>query len=194
MSSLGLAAHHNNSQNLRISPHGMATLSPQHMGAPPNMRLTPPHQQQHPQQPPPLHGSQGPPTVPPPQNLSINMQRQQHSPSTGNSIQQLATGLPRSPPQNLSMSPSQCVRSSPPVGIRLASSSPQSIGSSPDKHVGGKLGESLDIVTVSDGAATKEIALNMTMNNSDMRTNSIATLRIKAKEHLESLNKGLTMV
>lgn len=78
--------------------------------------------------------------------------------------------------------------------MRLASSSPQSIGSSPDKHVGGKLGESLDMVAVSDGAATKEIALNMTMNNSDMRTNSIATLRIKAKEHLESLNKGLTMV
>lgn len=29
--------------------------------------------------------------------------------------------------------------------------------------------------------------------NSDVRTNSIATLRIKAKEHLESINKGLAM-
>lgn len=29
--------------------------------------------------------------------------------------------------------------------------------------------------------------------NTDMRTNSIATLRIKAKEHLESINKGLAM-
>lgn len=30
-------------------------------------------------------------------------------------------------------------------------------------------------------------------HNTDMRTNSIATLRIKAKEHLESINKGLAM-
>lgn len=29
--------------------------------------------------------------------------------------------------------------------------------------------------------------------NSDMRSNSIATLRIKAKEHLESINKGLAI-
>lgn len=37
-------------------------------------------------------------------------------------------------------------------------------------------------------ASNKDIGLN-----TDMRTNSIATLRIKAKEHLESINKGLAM-
>jgi hypothetical protein len=30
--------------------------------------------------------------------------------------------------------------------------------------------------------------------NTDIRTNSIAALRIKAKEHLENINKNLTMV
>lgn len=38
-------------------------------------------------------------------------------------------------------------------------------------------------------------AVNMTINTStDMRTNSIAALRIKAKEHIENINKGLTIV
>jgi hypothetical protein len=45
-------------------------------------------------------------------------------------------------------------------------------------------------------------ALNMTISSSptvnavatDIRTNSIAALRIKAKEHLENINKNLTMV
>lgn len=37
-------------------------------------------------------------------------------------------------------------------------------------------------------------AVNMTVSHSsDMRTNSIATLRIKAKEHIENINKGLTI-
>lgn len=43
------------------------------------------------------------------------------------------------------------------------------------------------------GGASAGTALNMTVNHStDMRTNSIATLRIKAKEHLENINKGMT--
>lgn len=41
-------------------------------------------------------------------------------------------------------------------------------------------------------------AINMTISpepgNTDIRTNSIAALRIKAKEHLENINKNLTMV
>lgn len=61
----------------------------------------------------------------------------------------------------------------------------------------------LDVVEVGDPAspqsAAKEGALNMSVVGTvgvggDMRSNSIATLRIKAKEHLESLNKGLAMV
>ncbi|XP_055687378.1 retinal homeobox protein Rx isoform X2 [Lutzomyia longipalpis] len=51
-----------------------------------------------------------------------------------------------------------------------------------------------EIQTPQDGRLLpKECAINMTMNNADIRTNSIATLRIKAKEHLESINKGLTI-
>lgn len=34
---------------------------------------------------------------------------------------------------------------------------------------------------------------NTTNNNTDIRTNSIATLRIKAKEHLDSINKNLSL-
>lgn len=46
-----------------------------------------------------------------------------------------------------------------------------------------------DLSVAATAAATnKDIGLN-----TDMRTNSIATLRIKAKEHLESINKGLAM-
>jgi hypothetical protein len=39
-------------------------------------------------------------------------------------------------------------------------------------------------------------SVNMTTVNpsSDMRSNSIAALRIKAKEHLENISKGLTIV
>lgn len=61
----------------------------------------------------------------------------------------------------------------------------------------------LDVVDVGDPPSpqvvAKEGALNMSVvsttgGGSDMRSNSIATLRIKAKEHLESLNKGLALV
>lgn len=168
MSSLGLS-HHNSPQSLRISPQSMSTLSPQ-MSAP-NMRLSPPQQQ----------NGQGPP-----HNLSINIQ-QRHTPPNNNNI-------PLSSPQNLSMSPSSHgVRMTPPVSMRLSntsSSSPHTSNpSSPDKH-STKISDTIDVSDM----CNKDNAVNMTINNSDMRTNSIATLRIKAKEHLESLNKGLTRV
>ncbi|XP_037034880.1 retinal homeobox protein Rx isoform X2 [Bradysia coprophila] len=167
MSSLGLS-HHNSPQSLRISPQSMSTLSPQ-MSAPPNMRLTPPQQ-----------NGQGP-QVPPPHNLSINIQR--HTPPNNNNI-------PLSSPQNLSMSPSHGVRMTPPVGMRIPTSSPHTSNpSSPDKH-SSKMSDTIDVTDM----CSKDNAVNMTINNSDMRTNSIATLRIKAKEHLESLSKGLTRV
>lgn len=201
MSSLGLA-HHQNAQNLRISPQGMATLSPQ-MSAPPNMRLSPP--QHHP------NG----PSLQPPQNLTINIQRQPHSPSSSNSMQLSNTtgppsggsggggNLPVTPPQNLSMSPSHGMRITPPAGMRIpSSSSPHSLSTTPEKNcktLGNNEQQSVSASDTGDSTGnnttcSKESALNMTMNNSDMRSNSIATLRIKAKEHLESINKGLTMV
>ncbi len=144
------------------------------MSAPPNMRLSPPQQ-----------NGQGPP-----HNLSIN-NMQRHTPPNNNNI-------PLSSPQNLSMSPSHGVRMTPPVGMRLptttttatSSSSPHTSNpSSPDKH-STKMSDTIDVTDL----CGKDNAVNMTINNSDMRTNSIATLRIKAKEHLESLNKGLTRV
>jgi hypothetical protein len=34
--------------------------------------------------------------------------------------------------------------------------------------------------------------MSVSPHSTDMRSNSIATLRIKAKEHLENISKGLT--
>lgn len=49
-----------------------------------------------------------------------------------------------------------------------------------------------------DDNQTDGAAINMTISQqsgtTDIRTNSIAALRIKAKEHLENINKNLTMV
>ena len=212
MSSLGLG-HHNNPQNLRISPKAMSTLSPQQMSIPPNMRLSPPQQQQ--QQPPSGHQppshSNGPPTMTP-HNLNINVHRQ----SPASNLQQLSTSggsttssgvgsLPLSSPQNLSISPSSqgMKLTTPTSATRMSSVSPQEhISMSPDNSVQSQK-SAADLLSDqmannnssgSTNILVKESALNMTMNNSDMRSNSIATLRIKAKEHLESINKGLTMV
>lgn len=241
MSSLGLA-HHNNAQNLRISPQGIASMSPQLGGNNNNIRLSPSHQNGGP----PSSSSQQLPM--PPQNLTINIQR--HSPPTNSNgnqppppppplipsamqhISQTSGGtggggggsgsIPMQSPQNLSISPASSLRMTPPTinvssnaGMRIGSvSPPQNLSSpttsSPEKHsltVATNLtncdGNSSDGGPLLTGSTTdstigitmvKESAVNMSMNNSDMRTNSIATLRIKAKEHLESINKGLTMV
>lgn len=63
---------------------------------------------------------------------------------------------------------------------------------SPDK-------KSADLnVDSSDEMSKDGAAINMTISQqsgtTDIRTNSIAALRIKAKEHLENINKNLTMV
>lgn len=97
-------------------------------------------------------------------------------------------------PQNLSVSP--------PITMRVAlPSSPNSLD--PESPNDKNCPADLDVVEVGDPAspqsAAKEGALNMSVVGTvgvggDMRSNSIATLRIKAKEHLESLNKGLAMV
>jgi hypothetical protein len=100
------------------------------------------------------------------------------------------------PPASIStISPSN---PSPSHSLNLRS--PHSPSMSPDK-VSTK---SIDL-SMSDGSedrllTSKENALNMTISGSstaapsDIRTNSIAALRIKAKEHLENINKNMTMV
>lgn len=71
-----------------------------------------------------------------------------------------------------------------------SSSSPENLSNSNDKLMATQLNQYDDSSeTLNDlGANNKDCGLN-----TDMRTNSIATLRIKAKEHLESINKGLAM-
>lgn len=71
-----------------------------------------------------------------------------------------------------------------------SSASPENLSNSNDKLMTAQLNQYDDSSeTLTDlGPNGKEIGIN-----TDMRTNSIATLRIKAKEHLESINKGLAM-
>lgn len=45
-----------------------------------------------------------------------------------------------------------------------------------------------------DGGAAINMTISQQSGTTDIRTNSIAALRIKAKEHLENINKNLTMV
>lgn len=189
ISGLGLA-HHNNAQNLRISPQGMSAMS-QQMSAPPNMRLTPPQQHQN--------GLVS--STPPHQSLSqshnppINTQRS----SPTNNTMQLASSCGSTnslSPQNLSVSPSsQGLQITPPMHGRMGVSSLSP--TSPEHQAASQkmiLPTDQTELMHNGSGMVKESALNMTMNNSDMRSNSIATLRIKAKEHLESINKNLTMV
>lgn len=42
------------------------------------------------------------------------------------------------------------------------------------------------------GTSADVVVSGVVHHSGDMRSNSIATLRIKAKEHLESINKGFT--
>lgn len=84
------------------------------------------------------------------------------------------------------MSPSSSIQQSPSHNLALRSPSPDK--KSADLNV-----DSSDDCIIKDGAA-----INMTISQqagtTDIRTNSIAALRIKAKEHLENINKNLTMV
>lgn len=55
--------------------------------------------------------------------------------------------------------------------------------------------DSSDLSVVSDGGSSSaDVVVSGVVHSSsgDIRSNSIASLRIKAKEHLESINKGLT--
>lgn len=117
-----------------------------------------------------------PQNIPPPSHLppsvavssaASSMSMMQQSPAS--TLSPTSNGLQQSPSQNLALrSPS------------------------PDKTSADVNVDSTDELQ-KDGAA-----INMTISQpsgtTDIRTNSIAALRIKAKEHLENINKNLTMV
>jgi OAR motif len=88
-------------------------------------------------------------------------------------------------PQTSSAQSMSSMQQSPSHNLALRSPSPEK---STDLNV-----DSSDEHISKDGTA-----INMTISpesgNTDIRTNSIAALRIKAKEHLENINKNLTMV
>uniref|UniRef100_A0A182FCE5 Uncharacterized protein n=2 Tax=Anopheles albimanus TaxID=7167 RepID=A0A182FCE5_ANOAL len=129
----------------------------------------------------------------------------------------IAVHCPVSSPQNLSLTPPTGLRSPPITAATTATAggaaghlSPSSSPTSLKQHGGAKHqaplldpGSESDSPAMADQPAVQQptgrtaAALNMTVNatthhSADMRTNSIATLRIKAKEHLENLSKGMT--
>lgn len=108
--------------------------------------------------------------------------------------QSLPQIAPISSPQNLTINQSiQAIsgRINNNNNVRISSntSSPENLSNSNDKLLGvtslNQYNDDMNELTTSNN---KDITMN-----SDVRTNSIATLRIKAKEHLESINKGLAM-
>lgn len=129
------------------------------------------------------------------QNMRLSPQSNLPSTSLSGGQRQTPPTVPISPPQNLSMSPGATASSLPQNQTTAHSSCPNSPGkiSSRTESIE-QTSDISDSTEIRLTAMAKDSALNMSMNNSDMRTNSIATLRIKAKEHLESINKGLTMV
>lgn len=66
-----------------------------------------------------------------------------------------------------------------------SSASPENLSNDKIIAESNEYGDSVNDLTATN---SKDITIN-----SDMRSNSIATLRIKAKEHLESINKGLAI-
>lgn len=120
-----------------------------------------------------------------PQSMSQNLRI---TPPHLNSINSISPSS-----QNLSISPSSQLNGRPSPGQNLTNPNPNSPGkisrSGSTEHP--DMCESPGDLT---NPSSKENPLNMSMNNSDMRSNSIAALRIKAKEHLESMSKGLTIV
>ncbi|XP_049292948.1 retinal homeobox protein Rx isoform X2 [Anopheles funestus] len=217
MTNLGLG-HPNGPQNLRISPQSMAAMSPQM--TPGSMRLSPPHvngslggpqnlSMPHQSQPGP-HGPQ-PPTprhspLEGPMGSLAGSQPPPLPPTAGST----PITIPISSPQNLSLTPPG-LRSPPPgattagsqvhLGQSLSPNSPSPTGLKIAKLTPIDPGSESDTPATADTSkaapttTTSTTALNMTVNHhhsTDMRTNSIATLRIKAKEHLENLSKGMT--
>lgn len=124
----------------------------------------------------------------------------------------MSAAMRLSPPQHVTVSQPPLSAHSSPTGLPLAPPPPSNLTSpqnlsvssndsispgSPNDNSSGKIkfDDAVDGITEKNGTpGTATAAVNMTINSStDMRTNSIATLRIKAKEHIENINKGLTI-
>lgn len=113
----------------------------------------------------------------------ISPQHLQQPPSHMQSQQPPPTQIPVS--LNSSVQPQIASPQSPHLSIRTPS---------PDK-------KSTDVIVDGDDCVNldkESAAINMTISpqsvTTDIRTNSIVALRIKAKEHLENINKNMTMV
>lgn len=152
-----------------------------------------------------------------PQNMRLSSPQHPNGPSAALSAQMLATHRhtppnqmqlpasalaaqsqtlppipPISSPQNLTTSQQIQTISGRSTIARISpnsSASPENLSNSTDKLMTNAMNqydEQLNELATNN----KEMS---SATNSDVRTNSIATLRIKAKEHLESINKGLAM-
>ncbi|CAD7078581.1 unnamed protein product [Hermetia illucens] len=174
MSSLAIG-HPSGPQNLRISPPSMATMPPQ-LNVPAGMRLSP------------SQSSGMPPaaTRHSPSAAAIHHHHHHQPPPSQPHVSPLTTNsIPSSSsPQNLSLTPSPQNLSNSSVVL-----SPEAAGV-PSKVPKIDVCEAVDAQLLSP----KESTVTVCDSPSDIRSNSIATLRNKAKEHLESINKGLTMV
>ncbi|KAL5286066.1 Rx family protein [Megaselia abdita] len=197
-------AHHpspSGPQNLRISPSS-SMHQPQMNPSSNGMRLSPASSSATaPSSLPPNQSNNNSNLQPPslPQNsssssssslspYSTHQQQPPPPPPPSSSSSAVATQLTNgASPQNLSMSPSNRSSSSLSInspGCKLASSSNCMKGNGND--------DSSDLSVVSDGGSSSADVVVSVHSSGDMRSNSIATLRIKAKEHLESINKGFT--
>lgn len=159
--------HQNSSQ---IGPPGTLRLSPSTMNGHPSSMVGHPMQGQ----PPSPHAMLQ-------QHQNHQQQQQQHGPP------------PPMSHHSGGNAPSNASSSSSSVSPGQHAAMPQSAAAtngSRDSPRGDNLSPKAGAVTAEQGKDGGP--LNMTLN-SDIRTNSIAALRIKAKEHLENINKGLTI-
>lgn len=163
MSQHGMRFNHQNSA--QIGPPGTLRLSPSTMNGHPSAMVG------HP-----MHGQ-------PPSPHGLLQQHPNHAQQAP--MAQHSSGTPAPPHSSPSSSsiPSPGQHTGIPQPATNGSrESPRPVASSPPKSTS----------TAGTDPGKDGGPLNMTLN-SDIRTNSIAALRIKAKEHLENINKGLTI-
>lgn len=121
--------------------------------------------------------------------ISPQSMQQQHLAQQGMPVTSSASAISMMPQtSSATMSPQHsAMQQSPSHNLALRSPSPD------------KKSADLNVDSPEDSHLCKDTAaINMTISSqpgtTDIRTNSIAALRIKAKEHLENINKNLTMV
>lgn len=162
----GMRFNHQNSA--QIGPPGTLRLSPSTMNGHPSAMVG------HPM------GGQSPS----PHHM-LQQQHMQQQAAQAAMAQQHAAANPASNSSSSSISSVASPNPQPPTGHQIVPQPPPVDSPQPRSGASPKGAE-----PVKEGGGGP---LNMTLNNSDIRTNSIAALRIKAKEHLENINKGLTI-